>query len=429
VLVLPEDVLAETADIGPNPGVGSPSRQGPADGSATAQPDLLRLTACAPSPETVTEIAGLLARAQRPLLIGGGLLTSPTAREALHQTAEQHVLPVVVSNKHQDLFDNNHPLYAGHLHIATQSAQRALLAESDLLLTVGTRLDAITTQGHTFPRAPVPAQNVVQVYPDPAQLGRVCQPAYALPCEAEAFLRALSAHHGPGPDLEARWKWAGRLHEAEVRSAAWQAHEAADGLPFGAVVSALNELTEPDAVITVDAGNFSSWLHRYYRFSSQGTLLGLGCGAMGFGVPSGLAAALRLPSRQVVTVVGDGGFLMTGTELATAVQRRARLVIVIADNGSYGTIRQHQERSYPGRVVATDLHNPDFAALARAFGAQGIAVDKERDLVPGLREALEHDGPSVVSVRTSLSWISAYQQLPPGGVEASRNALSSVLQV
>jgi acetolactate synthase-1/2/3 large subunit len=180
---------------------------------------------------------------------------------------------------------------------------------------------------------------------------------------------------------------------------------------FGAAVDAMQGLLPPDAVVSVDAGNFTSWVHRYHRWRPPGRLMAISSSAMGFGIPSGVAAAIRHPERTVVAVVGDGGFLMTGAELATAVQRGARLVIVVANNGSYGTIRHHQERSFPGRVIATDLANPDFAALARAYGAMGLSVGDEEGLAPALRAALEHPGPAVVDVRTSLTWISANQSL------------------
>ena len=281
----------------------------------------------------------------------------------------------------------------------------------------------MTTQNHRLPTAPAPGQPLVQVYPDPQRLGQVSQPTLAVAADPVAFLNqlALEADRHPPDQVARRRRWIETLHGAETRNSTWHPPpNPGDGLPFGAVVAALGALAAEDAVITVDAGNFTSWVHRYHRFGDGGTLLGLGCGAMGFGVPSGLAAALRYPTRTVITFVGDGGFLMTGTELATAVSHRARLVIVVADNGSYGTIRQHQERAYPGRVVATDLHNPDFAALARAYGGHGMTIEDESELVPVLRAALVCDGPVVVSVRTSLSWISAYQHLalpgqqPPG---------------
>lgn len=406
VLVIPEDVFAETAP------------DSPVDALRVAGPSAF------PAPETVAEVAGDLARARRPLLLGGGLLASaPGGRQALRRAAERLMLPVVVSNKHQDLIDNRHAHYGGHLHIATQPWQRELLATNDLLLAAGSRLDAVTTQNHRLPTAPAPGQPLVQVYPDPQRLGRVSQPTRAVAADPVAFLNqlALAADRHPPDQVGRRRRWIETLHDAETRNSTWHPPpNPGDGLPFGAVVAALGALAGEDAVITVDAGNFTSWVHRYHRFGDGGTLLGLGCGAMGFGVPSGLAAALRHPTRTVITFVGDGGFLMTGTELATAVRHRARLVIVVADNGSYGTIRQHQERAYPGRVVATDLHNPDFAALARAYGGHGMTIEDESELVPVLRAALACDGPVVVSVRTSLSWISAYQHLalpgqqPPG---------------
>jgi len=415
VLVVPEDLFAESA---PEPPAGAAIR--------ASSPSAF------PVPETVTEVARNLSRACRPLLLGGGLLAAaPGGRQALQRAAERLMLPVVVSNKHQDLIDNRHPLYGGHLHIATQGWQRELFAATDLLLAVGSRLDAVTTQGHMLPAAPIPGQPLVHVYPDPQRLGQASQPTYAICCDPVAFLNLLAreADRHPAVPVTERRDWIERLRDAETRNSTWSPLPSpGDGLPFGAVVAALGTLADENAVITVDAGNFTSWVHRYYRFAEGGTLLGMGCGAMGFGVPSGLAAALRYPTRQVITFVGDGGFLMTGTELATAVRHHARLVIIIADNGSYGTIRQHQERAYPGRVMATDLHNPDFAALASAYGGYGMAVEDESELIPVLKAALSCDGPVVVSVRTSLSWISAYQHLDlPGrqlpGVTAQEDVI------
>jgi acetolactate synthase-1/2/3 large subunit len=398
VLVVPEDVFAE--------GAAPPAAQAAGRESSPI---------AVPATDMVAEVAGILSRTCRPLLLGGGLLAAaPGGRQALQRAAERLLAPVVVSNKHQDLIDNGHPLYGGHLHIATQQWQREVLADTDLVLAVGSRLDAVTTQGHTLPAAPVPGQPLVHVYPDPQRLGQASRPTYAVCCDPVAFLSRLAQEADRHPVIPAaeRRDWIERVRDAETRSSTWSPPPGpGDGLPFGAVVAALGTLADKNAVITVDAGNFTSWVHRYYRFASGGTLLGLGCGAMGFGVPSGLAAALRYPGRQVITFVGDGGFLMTGTELATAVRHHARLVIIIADNGSYGTIRQHQERAYPGRVIATDLRNPDFAALASAYGASGMDVTDDSELIPVLKAALACDGPVVVSARTSLSWISAYQHL------------------
>lgn len=399
VLVVPEDLFTQDAPTSPRPTVRSAART----------------PSTTPERGALSQVAALLAQARRPLLLAGGMLGSGSrGRQALRRAAERLMLPVLVSNKHQDLLDNHHPSYAGHLHIATQKWQRDLLASHDLLLAVGSRLDVVTTQARSLPASPEPDRPLVHVYPDPVVLGRVSRPAYEFACDPSAFLELLTQEaddHPIGP-LADRQGWVEQLHAAERRQSSWTSlADAGDGVPFGAVVAALSELSDEDAILTLDAGNFTSWVHRYYRVAEGGQLLGLGCGSMGFGVPSGLAAVLRHPARQVVSIVGDGGFLMTGTELATAVHHRARLVIVIADNGSYGTIRQHQERAYPGRVVATDLHNPDFVALAEAFGARGMAIRSESDIVPVLTAALSGPGPVVVSVRASLSWISAYQRL------------------
>lgn len=393
VLVLPEDML-EASFI-----------------PTSARVERWKSAAVEPSHEEMEHIARLLEAAEKPLLIAGGQIASSAGRALLQEVVERYTLPVLVSNKRQDLFDNNHPHYAGHLHIATQERQRRLFAQADLILAVGTRLDYITTQRYTLWQAPVPEQKIIQVYPDASQIGFVYQPSIGLACEPAAFLRLLSRCERPG-SMHQRQQWVEQLHTFEVEQATW--HRQPDRAPdlLGAVVTALNELVPPDLILTVDAGNFTSWVHRYFRFSSASTFLGISSSAMGFGVPGGVAAALRNPDKLTVAFVGDGGFLMTGNELATAVQRKARLIIIIANNNSYGTIRQHQERTFPGRVVATDLHNPDFAELAHAYGALGLTIESENNIVATLQQAISHPGPVVVEVKTSLAWMSAYAYLP-----------------
>lgn len=392
VLALPEDVLAAPLPQPAGPPPGRVSRP-------AAEPD-------------IAELAALLERADRPLLVVGSGVATPAARQLLPLVAARHVAAVACTAKRQDRYDNTDPHYAGHLHIATPPWQRAALGEADLIVAVGTRLDAVTTHDYTLLRAPVPDQPLVHVHADPAALGRVYTPAVALAADPAAVLRALSTLDGPDPRRSAvRRRWVDDLHAREVAHASWEDITAEDGVVFGAVVAALDRLTAGAATVAVDAGNFTSWLHRYYRVRAGGRLLGLAPGAMGFGVPAALAAALRPAAGPVVAVVGDGGVLMTGAELATAVDRRARLCMVIADNGSYGTIRQHQERAYPGRVIGTQLGNPDFAAWATAHGALGLAVTDHAGIEPALAKALDHDGPAVVTVRTSLRHISAYGRL------------------
>lgn len=384
VLVLPEDVLPAPAN--------------------DAIPGRFARPAMRPDPAAVAPIAKVLAGARRPLLIAGSRLESRAGRALLVEVAAKHRIAVACTAKRQSLYPNTDPHYAGHLHLGTPASQRSALAGADAILAVGTRLDAVTTGGYTLPTAPIPAQPLVHVYPDPAVLGMVYQPTVALTADPVAVLEALAGVDPPAPELpDERAGWVSELHQREVDAATWVEEVAEDGVIFGMVAAALDRLTDSTAVVTVDAGSFTGWLHRYYRFTGDRRLLGIAPGAMGFGVPAGLAAALRLGGeRQVVAVVGDGGLQMTGAELATAVARRARLCVVVADNGSYGSIRQHQERTYPGRVIGTDLANPDFGAWAAAYGALALSVTDNSEVEPALERALAHDGPSVVVVRSSL---------------------------
>ena len=395
VVSLPEDMLAETV--------------------TTLPAEALPLHTLAPSDKQVAEVARRLTRAERPLLIAGGCLRTQTARGALAQCAEAWDLPVAVSFKHQDVFDNTHTNFAGYLGYNIPRHVADTFAEADLILAVGTRLHAVTTQEYRLPTAPVPEQPLIHVYPDDGQLGRVYQTALKLACDVEAFLQALAAQRSPAPI--ARTAWRERLHQVHTELAQWQPLMADDGVDFGHISAALAQLLPPNAVIATDAGNFSSWMHRYFPFRSTQLLLGAVSGAMGLGVPAAVAAALRLPDRQVVGLIGDGGFLMTGNELATALQYNAKVKLFVSNNHSYGTIRLHQELKYPGRVVGTELVNPDFNRLALAFGAKGLTIRTAQEALPVVREALASDDAVVVDVRASLKHISAYTTL-----EKLRNA-------
>lgn len=388
VVVLPEDLLEEeTAAL--------PGRPLPAPMSATGE-------------QAAVEVAERLAAAERPLLIAGGGLDGEAGRAALAAAARALSLPVVTSFKRQDLFPNDDPLYAGHLGFKIPAAQRELYAEADLVLAVGTRLGEVTSQGYRFPAAPQPVQPLIHVHADPAQLGRVFAAERSLAADPAAFLQALAAHDSPPP--AARSAWTARLHERVAAARPWR--PPADGLlDMGAVAAALCERAEDDAIFITDAGNFSGWLHRHFAFNGRHRLLGAVGGAMGFGMPAAVAAGLRHPGRQVITLIGDGGMLMTGSELATALQHGVPVKIFLSDNGSYGTIRMHQERQYPGRPAATDLRNPDFAALAEAYGARGLRLERIEEAPAVVAEALAEPGPVVVSVRTALEHVSAFATL------------------
>ncbi|HTZ80842.1 MAG TPA: thiamine pyrophosphate-dependent enzyme [Stellaceae bacterium] len=388
VVVLPEDFLLDPAPY---------AVQGPRASYVAA-----------PAPESVAAVAKLVAAAERPLLIAGARLAQPAARAGIRRAAEAWGLPVAVSFRHQDLLDNAHPLFAGHLGYMLPKSTVEIYQESDLVLAVGTRLGDVTTQGYVFPTAPRPRQRLIHVYDDPAVLGAVFDTDLAVLADPLAFLSAFAAQ-APREPLRLG-AWTERLHRIYADGARWRPQEATDGVVFGAVIDALARRLGDDAVFSNDAGNFSGWLARYFPLRASHRLLAPISGAMGFGVPGAVAAALRL-KRRVISLVGDGGFLMTGNELATAVQQRLPVTVIVANNGSYGTIRQHQERSFPGRKIATDLINPDFARLADAFGARGFRIDHPRDIDAALDGALGAAGPTLVEVRTSLEHISAFTTL------------------
>jgi acetolactate synthase-1/2/3 large subunit len=313
---------------------------------------------------------------------------------------------VALSFKRQDHFPNDHPNFAGYLGFKVPLRLIEALSEADLILAVGTRLTDVTTQGYLLPRAPVPDQPLIHVYPDPARIGGVYRTTLGLPVDPAAFLELLAER--PTPSSPTRRVWVGSLHRQARELAAYTPLATTDGVNFGAVVQAISRKAEPDAVIVMDAGNFSSWVHRHWPWQPANLILGTVGGAMGLGVPGAVAAALRLPERQVLAFVGDGGMLMTGGELATAMQQGARLKVFLSNNRSYGTIRLHQERDYPRRVSATNLVNPDFAQLAQAFGATGIAVEREEEIEGAVARALAAEGTVIVEVRSSLEAISAY---------------------
>jgi acetolactate synthase I/II/III large subunit len=401
VLEMPEDVLGQ-----PDPR-GIPTRRAPTGTFAPALSELGR-------------VRELLATARRPLLLAGERLDTAAGRALLRRVAERHHMAVVTSNKHQHLLPNLHPNYAGHLHNATQPDQLRALDQADLVLAVGTRLDTVTTRGHRFPASPRPHQPLVHVYPDAARIGAYHQPECGFAGDPVAFLDQLM-RRPPGPvgpgglggPGRSRAAWVADLHRLENDRAVWSAERCGDGVVFGAVATALNQLTSGEATIVVDSGTFTSWIYRYVRFGERGRLLGISSSAMGFGVGAGISAALRSRGEPVVVIIGDGGYLMNGGELITACSRRLPVVFIVANNNSYGTIRLHQEMAYPGRAIGTDLVNPDFARLAEAFGALGIRVQQDHDTGPSLAKALACGGPAVVEVRTSLQHITAWRTLGP----------------
>ncbi|WP_414474820.1 thiamine pyrophosphate-dependent enzyme [Microvirga sp. M2] len=387
VVALPEDMLEDRIDRAP------------------ARP--LPLPAAGPSEDMLQDVAARIAAARKPLIIAGGLLKNTEGQAALRDLAEAFGIPVATAVRHADLIPNAHPLYAGHLVYGVPKELATAIGQADLVIAAGSRLGDVTTQGFQFPAAPQPAQPLVHVWPDAAVVGRIRHVDLGIVCDPARFLRGLRIH-APGQVPDHRMEWSRHLHSVAtgLRHRDGPA-DADDGVVFAAAVQAADRILADDAIITIDSGNFGGWVQRLMRFGGGRTMLAPSSGAMGYGVPAAVSASLRCPGRDVVCFVGDGGFLMTGNELATAMQAGARPILVIADNGSYGTIRMHQEKHFPRRVSATALVNPDFPKLAETYGALGILVERSDQAEDAFQTALASGRPSIISVRTSLEHISA----------------------
>ena len=394
VLVLPEDMLTAPTDAPVLPRV---------------EPALAW-----PAPGALRDLRALLVQAERPFMIVGGSGWSDESVQALQRFAENWSLPVGCGFRFQDTFDNRHPLYAGDvgIGIAPRLAQR--VREADLVLAVGVRLGEMTTGGYTLLQAPRPAQRLVHVHAGPEELGRV----YA----ADLMLQAGMA--GAGKALETlaappSVPWRAWAESAHVDYLANLEAPPVEPMDLAVVMKTVQRLAPQDTVYTNGAGNFSGWLHRYVQYPGRQhhgrTQLACTVGAMGYGLPAAVAAALLQPGRTVVNVAGDGDFLMNGQELATAATYGARkLVCLVVDNGSYGTIRMHQEREYPGRVSGSELRNPDFAALARAYGWQGETVAHTAAFEPAFARAMASGEPTLIHLKL------------PTDVITSRTTLSAI---
>ena len=375
VLALPEDVLTARA--------------------ACADPPRVEAVPAAPAPEQVAAARALLADAQSPLVLVGGSRWDAAACVALRAFAETQGLPVAAAFRRQDLFDNRHPHYAGDVGIAVSPKLAARVRDADVLLVIGERLGEMTTGGYTLLDAPAPRQRLIHVHPSPDELGRVYQPALPICATPGAFLAAMNAL----PPV-ARERWREHLRAIGEEFAAWRAPRPVPGaVDLWRIVHWLDERLPADAIVTNGAGNYTTWLHRLYRYRGLHTQLAPYSGAMGYAVPAAVAAKAVHPARTVVSWNGDGCFLMNGQELATAVQYGLAVVFVVIDNGMYGTIRMHQERTYPARVSGTDLVNPDFAALARAYGAHGETVLRTDEFAPAFERALAAGRPALLHVR------------------------------
>jgi acetolactate synthase I/II/III large subunit len=376
VLSLPEDVLAMPC-------------------AAPALPATL-VRPAPPAAEDAARLAALLRAAERPVVLAGHAFDTPGGREALLAFAERWRVPVSVSFRRQDLFPNDHPLYAGDRSFGTPPAQAAAFDEADLVLALGTRMTDLTTQGFAWPHA---GQRLVHVCAEPHFLGWHFPAEMALAADARAVVVALVREQAGAP--AAREAWNARLRALQVADSQIVARSFPDGVAFAQVATLVGEVAPADAIVTLDAGTFGAPFYRKVSWRPPQRLLAPVSGAMGFGVPAAVAAALRHPDRAVICAVGDGGALMTGGELAVGVARGANIKLLLSDNGSYASIRIHQERTHPGRVSGTDLINPDFCQWAAAFRVPVLRIETEADL-PRLAAALHAPGPLAAIVRTSL---------------------------
>lgn len=404
VLALPEDMLMTPTDAPVLPRV-EPAQAWPAPGALRA-------------------LRALLTGAQRPLVIAGGSGWDAESCKALQRFAENWQLPVACAFRFQDLFDNRHPLYAGDVGLGINPKLAQRIREADLILAVGARLGEVTTGGYTLIEAPRPKQKLVHVHAGAEELGRVHAADLLVQASMACAGRALETLAAP-PSLP--WTaWTQGVHadyEANL-----EPPPAAGALDMGQVVRTLQRVLQEegreDAVLANGAGNFAGWLHRYYRYPglhrAGRTQLAPTSGAMGYGVPAAIAASLLQLQRTVVALAGDGDFLMTGQELSTAAAHGARPVVIVADNGAYGTIRMHQERVFPDRVSGSVLCNPDFVQYARAFGWEAARVTRTDEFEPALRDALHSGRATLLHLKLDLEDLSSRATLGAIRAAASR---------
>lgn len=379
VLALPEDMLLDQVAVEDRPRV-----------------EKLRQ---APDPAAMDRLAELIRGAERPVAIVGGAGWCDGTATAFASAATRIGLPVAAAFRQQDSVSNDMPVYAGNLGYGPCPLLPKRIREADLLIVAGARLGEATTDGYTLVTPDHPGQTIVHIHPDPTELNRVYRTDLSICADMRSFARALDAmtdlpHFDSGAAANAEWL-------------DWSDPKPRDGvsMDLGPCVKAMREALPADTMICNGAGNFSGWWHRYWRYSGPCSQLAPTAGAMGYGTPAAIAAALRYPSRMVAAIAGDGDFLMNGQELATAIQHGANLIVLVIDNGGYGTIRMHQEREFPGRVSATRLSNPDFAALARAYGATAETIDRTEDFAPALDRAKAGSGVRLLHIRTDIDVI------------------------
>jgi acetolactate synthase-1/2/3 large subunit len=360
-------------------------------------PDIGRAQVLRPHPDPVAilKLQALLAASRRPIAILGGSRWSEAGRSAIRDFLVTHDIPVSVAFRRQSLYDGTLDNYVGDLGVGSDPALVAKAREADLVLAIGTRLGEAVTQGYTLfePTGGVP---IVHVHPDPGEIGRVFRPALGVVCETDVFARELAKVKAE----QIRWhEWTRELRA--LRMAAYAVPEYEGKLNVAQAIRELEGILEDDAILTCDAGNFATWPPRFMHIRERQEFIGPTNGAMGYSVPAAVGAKIVFPERQVVSFVGDGGFLMTGQEIATAFHHGVAPIVLVFNNQMYGTIRMYQERTFPGRVSGTALTNPDFARFIEAFGGHGEVVTETAQFAPAFRRAVESGRPALIELRTN----------------------------
>ena len=384
VIALPEDMLTSLTDAAP--------LTGPA-----------RIAEAAPDAATVAEALGLLQDAQRPLILIGGCNWTEAGQTALQGFAEASDIPVVAAFRYQDQFDNHSPVYAGEAGVGMPAHVKRLIREADVILAINTRFGEMTTDGYTLLSVPVPSQTLIHVHGSDREIGKVYQPALGIQAGPNAFAASLR----PVSGVWTAWR-------AQAR-AEWEAGFDLPPQPspvdMGLVSAHLRAILPEDAILTNGAGNFTVWPNKFYKFGRKARLLAPQSGAMGYGVPAAVAAKVAFPDRTVVCFAGDGDFQMNCQELGTAMQAGAQPIILILNNGIYGTIRAHQERNYPARVSGTTLENPDFTGLAKAYGFHAERVERTEDFPAAFARARASRSGAVLDLNISPEALTPRQTL------------------
>ena len=394
VLALPEDMLTDITD------------------AADTKP--WQAVSIHPANQDIDKTIELLSAAERPMIIVGGSGWSETTRLDLQQFAEKSSVPVVNSFRCQDYFDHEHPNYVGDLGLGVNPDLTGRIRDADCLLVIGARLGELTTGGFSLIDIPSPKQTMIHVHSGAEELGHIYQPRLAINASSSTFIEALK-------DRELASSSEETVIQARQSFQDWSASiEVKGSVQFSDIIKTVENATDNDSIICNGAGNNTGWLHRFYRFNEYRTQLAPTSGTMGYGVPAAISAKLMYPDRTVIAFAGDGDFMMNGQELATAMQYGANIIVIVVNNGIYGTIRMHQERDYPERVIGTDMINPDFCALAKAYGAHAELVTNTDEFAPAFERTKSADCPALIEIQIEPDLLT-----PTATVESIRAAAGS----